>query len=190
MSATPSRLLVALAHPVVFLKISGRATFVNSVHFKQVLHRLCAQGYCEYVLDVTDCLIMDSTFLGILAGFSLKVVQAPKAHGKSWIRLLNPNSRLTELLDNMGITHLFQVSNGVPPLAQYNEPAVSTPNPIEVARTSLEAHETLMTVNPANIPKFKEVAQFLAEDLQRLKEENKALGENGQRPEDENQAGK
>ncbi len=38
----------------------------------------------------------------------------------------------------------------------------------EISRTCLEAHEALMRINPNNIPKFKEVAQFLAEDLKKM----------------------
>jgi hypothetical protein len=39
---------------------------------------------------------------------------------------------------------------------------------VELARTCLKAHQTLMELNPANAQKFKDVAQFLAEDLKRL----------------------
>ena len=39
---------------------------------------------------------------------------------------------------------------------------------LETARACLEAHETLMSINPANIPKFKDVSRFMAEDLKRL----------------------
>jgi hypothetical protein len=39
---------------------------------------------------------------------------------------------------------------------------------VEVARTCLEAHRTLMELNPGNAQKFKDVAQFLAEDVKRL----------------------
>ena len=42
------------------------------------------------------------------------------------------------------------------------------PTKEEVTRNCLEAHRTLMNINPANIPKFKEVAQFMADDLKKL----------------------
>ena len=38
-----------------------------------------------------------------------------------------------------------------------------------LARNSLEAHQTLMDIDPANIPKFKDFTQFLREDLARKK---------------------
>jgi hypothetical protein len=39
---------------------------------------------------------------------------------------------------------------------------------VELARTCLEAHRTLMGIKPENVAKFKDVAQFLAEDVKRL----------------------
>ena len=44
----------------------------------------------------------------------------------------------------------------------------------EISRTCLEAHQTLMGLNPANVAKFKDVAQFLAEDVKRLEAEGAA----------------
>jgi hypothetical protein len=38
----------------------------------------------------------------------------------------------------------------------------------QITRTSLEAHQTLMAANPDNAARFKDVAQFLAEDLKNL----------------------
>jgi hypothetical protein len=68
----------------------------------------------------------------------------------------------------MGISHLFQINHGVPPLVHFERPATPAVSAVEMAQTSLEAHETLMNVNPSNIPKFKDVVQFLAEDLKKL----------------------
>jgi len=50
---------------------------------------------------------------------------------------------------------------------------VSTPESIspsheQITRTSLEAHQTLMAMNPENVARFKDVAQFLVEDLKNL----------------------
>ena len=37
----------------------------------------------------------------------------------------------------------------------------------ELAEASLEAHRTLMHLNPENVPRFKDVTKFLEEDLGR-----------------------
>jgi anti-sigma B factor antagonist len=167
MNLAPARLLVAIADSGVFIKIAGRANFSASVDFKTLMRELAARGYRRFTLDLTECAIMDSTFLGVLAGFSLKRPAAAAGHPP--IQLLNPNPRIVETFDTMGIASMFEVITGVPPLADYEEAAPTAPaSRVELARTSLEAHQTLMEISPANVSKFKDVARFLAEDLKQL----------------------
>jgi hypothetical protein len=47
-------------------------------------------------------------------------------------------------------------------------PESINPSHEQIARTSLEAHETLMAMNPENVARFKDVTQFLAEDLKSI----------------------
>jgi len=169
MAASSPTLLVAVTKLVVLVKISGRASFNSSVDFKALVHGLRDRGHRRFVLDLTDCLIMDSTFLGVLAGFALKLTESggPSAS----ITLLNPNQRILDLLENLGVAHLFKVLRGKDPLSEKCkevQPSGEGRGKLENSRACLEAHETLMAINPANIPKFKDVAKFMAEDLKRL----------------------
>lgn len=114
---------------------------------------------------------MDSTFLGVLAGFGLKMNQA-SAGDQRCFELLNPNTRITELLKNLGALHLFKVATGTfqsPDDIQARTPDSINPTREQIKRTSLEAHQTLMAVNPANVARFKDVTLFLAEDLKNFK---------------------
>jgi anti-anti-sigma factor len=170
MTVTTSQLWVAKADSVVFLKISGRADFTLSVNFKRLADHLRRQGRRQFVFDLTDCQIMDSTFLGVLSGLSLQMAKAGPSSSPGSVQLLNPNARVLDLLDNLGIVPLFQIQSAVAPLARYEQTTSAEVSGTELVRTSLEAHQTLMALNPDNIPKFQEVTQFLAEDLKRLDE--------------------
>ena len=163
--------MVAVAGGVVFVKISGRATFHSSVSFKSLVQELHQRGYERFVLDLTDCLIMDSTFLGVLAGVGLKMSGGTTAGNSTRVQLCNPNLRVAELVDNLGVSHFFQILNGQPAAPSPYEAlpaATGDPSREEVSRTCLEAHRLLMEINPANIPKFKDVTKFLAEDLAKI----------------------
>ena len=165
-------MLVSVGERTVLIKIVGRANFDSSVNFKTLVGELREKNYNRFLLDLSECLLMDSTFLGILAGVGLKLNSPDATQTDSVIELLNPNASVTELLDNLGVAHLFKVvRNEVLPLEKMESlpQATTTPTPIELSRTCLDAHQTLMEINPANIPKFKDVAQFLAEDLKKLK---------------------
>ena len=169
MGASSSTLQVAVTDQVALVKISGRASFNCSVEFITLVYELRARGYRKFILDLTECLIMDSTFLGVLAGFGLKLDES--AEEKPTVTLLNLNQRILDLLENLGVAHLFQLVQGTEPLSQKCREARQTDgarSKLETARVCLEAHEILMSINPANIPKFKDVTRFMAEDLKRL----------------------
>jgi anti-sigma B factor antagonist len=113
---------------------------------------------------------MDSTFLGVLAGFGMKLNPngAPAERG---IELHGATARVSELLENLGAAHLFKLTAGelkLPGDVKTSVPESINPSHEQIARTSLEAHQTLMAMNPENVARFKDVAQFLAEDLKSI----------------------
>jgi anti-sigma B factor antagonist len=169
--STPLSVWVDESKKTAWIKVTGRANFTSGVDFKALIQRLGELGYTRFVLELTKCLLMDSTFLGVLAGLGLKFDHAPAAPGRARIELLNPNGRILDLLENLGVNHLFTVANGPGPATDQLAPLEPPPaeaDRVAMARTSLEAHQTLMRINPANIPRFKDVTEFLAEDLKKL----------------------
>jgi anti-sigma B factor antagonist len=156
------------------LKIAGRANFACSPDFKTLLNELAQKGFSHFIIDLSECVLMDSTFLGVLAGFGMKLNPegAPAERG---IELTNATSRVTELLENLGAAHLFKLTAGTLQLPQDVAPATPesvNPSHEQITRTSLEAHQTLMAMSPENQARFKDVAQFLAEDLKSLEKSN------------------
>lgn len=171
---------VAVVAETAFIKIPGRANFTSSVDFKTLVTELRARGIERFVLDLGECLTMDSTFLGVLAGLALRNAdgrETTDGGGRLQLKLLNPNPRIADLLDNLGVVHLFTVLHQENPCTLLFEPVnpgKSAPSREEISRNCLEAHELLMRINPDNIPKFKDVTKFLAEDLRRIKEQGNA----------------
>jgi len=154
-----------------WIRIEGRANFNSSVDFKALINGLVEKSYCRFVLDLTDCVLMDSTFLGVLAGLGMKFNSNRNGGSYPTIELLNPNARIADLLENLGVEYLFKIVSGPELSANRLQPVEQTSGSHdrkEISRTCLEAHETLMRINPNNVPKFKEVAQFLAEDLKKM----------------------
>jgi anti-anti-sigma regulatory factor len=163
-------MLVLVGDKFACVKIVGRANFMSSPEFKTLFGELSRKGYNRFVVDLSECTLMDSTFLGVLAGFGL-MTGAESSAGKCDIELANPNARVFELLENLGVLPLFRITNGEPCLPDNVEPATSAvadPTAAEIKRICLEAHKALMEANQGNIARFKDVTQFLAEDLQKL----------------------
>jgi len=170
--------MVAVADRIACVKISGRANFTHSVDLKRIVQELADRGVNRFILDLTDCTLMDSTFLGVLAGIGLKYSAGDGAPDSTTVEIFNPNPRIKDLLENLGVAHLFPLCNAVELANDTFHPIegnAEQPTRTEVTRTCLEAHKVLMALNPENARKFKDVAQFLAEDLKKLEgQETKA----------------
>ncbi len=172
MTIPSAKLLVYVDKQLACIKIVGRANFTSSIEFKTLINQLMEKEFTCFLLDLSECVLMDSTFLGVLAGFGLKMTgSSSDPQNQRLIELLNPNPRIAELLENLGVSHLFKVVNGDAALPQeitaHASPECVQPTRDEVKSTCLEAHKILMSIDPANILKFKDVAQFLAEDLKK-----------------------
>ena len=170
MSNPTAKLSVLVGENFACVKIAGRANFMSSPDFKTLLTELKQKGYNRFIIDLAECVLMDSTFLGVLAGFGLMMNPGCESD-KSGVELLNPSARIRELLENLGVLPLFKVTTSAPQLP--NDAKVAAHDPVnptqeQITRTCLEAHQTLMAVNPENVARFKDVTQFLAEDLKNL----------------------
>ena len=153
---------------MVIVKILGRANFTLSIDLKNLVGELVERHFRRFLFELSECVLMDSTFLGVLTGIAVQL----RGMEDSSVQLLNPNPRITELLESLGVDHLFEIVECAPPMPetgtlQPQEPAHVTRE--EVTRTCLEAHQLLMEVNPANVPKFKDVTRFFEEDLKKLR---------------------
>ena len=167
-----SKILVARSADLGFVKVVGRGSFQNSSCLKAFYQQLLKEGVSRFVVDLEACTYLDSTFLGILLGLGLKLKEA----GSGLLHILNANTRNLELLRNLGLDRLISIEgstgdgsgpghlNGVKE-EQLKEMPCPTPTRAEAAPTILEAHENLMEFDPRNIPKFKDVVEFLREDL-------------------------
>jgi anti-anti-sigma factor len=161
-----SKILVARNANLGFVKVVGRGSFQNSGCLKAFYQQLLKDGVNRFVVDLDACSYLDSTFLGILLGLGLKLKEA----GNGLLHILNASPRNLELLKNLGLDRLINVDakrvelNGIA-----EKPLQEVPCPLptrtEAAPTILEAHETLMEFDPRNVPKFKDVVEFLREDL-------------------------
>ncbi len=172
MKTAPAKLLVMVGESYACIRIIGRANFTASVDFKALVDELGSRGCNCYVLDLSECVLMDSTFLGVLAGLGVKPGSGKADSTAHGIELFNPGPRIVELLETLGVLHLFKVTQGAvtPPVpTQAMEHTPAEPTREQVTRTCLEAHQTLMDLSPANAAKFKDVAQFLAEGVKKAK---------------------
>src|SRR5437773_12518321 len=103
MNAPSAKMLVLVGEKFACIKIIGRANFTSSIDFRTLVNELRQKGYCYFVLDLSECVLMDSTFLGVLAGFGLKMCGETPEQRLGTIELSNPNASNSELIENLGV---------------------------------------------------------------------------------------
>ena len=172
MEPSETQLLVAQHDDVVCIKVSGRANVRTSVPFKTLMEDRRSKQIVHFILELADCLLMDSTFLGVLANQAFELVEDMDPPGS--IQLLNPNDRVLDLLDNLGVLELFNVQQNThfdPQQFEAISEQLESGTKAEMTETSLHAHRALIALNPANKEKFQHVTHFLEKELKRQQEE-------------------
>jgi len=148
--------------------VSGRANFDYAVPLREAVNR--AEESDTFVFDLTKCVTMDSTFMGVLTMLALKSYRK-----ENKVELWGCGAEVVKLLKELGIARLFLFREGTPPPLEgaENAPgAASAPRDrVVLAETVAEAHRKLVEAEPANAPVFESVIRYADEDAARLKKE-------------------
>ncbi len=147
------------------MRVEGKGSFLNSGGLKEFAREMTERGYRDFAVDLRNCPVMDSTFMGTLAGIALRLNDI----GEGELCVVNLNERNRDLLANLGLDQLFRmapVESGSGQVAQEVLP-VGGEDKESRARTMLEAHEACVEANPENAAKFKDVLEYLKEDLRK-----------------------
>lgn len=161
---TPTSILVGCAGKVVWVKIEGKGSFLNSAGVKEFAKEMINRGHREFVMDLRNCPVMDSTFMGTMAGVSLKLREL----GQGTLRVANLNDRNRDLLCNLGLDQLFVMDKAGAKTADEapaQNPLDQATDRTEQAQTMIDAHEALVQADPENLTKFKDVLEYLKQDL-------------------------
>ncbi len=156
---------VAIQYLDAFVRVHGRATFKIGPALKQFGLMAIEKGCRRIIVEMQDCVGMDSTFMGVLAGLA---TQLKKSDGA--IILRNISDKNAFLIKMLGINHLVQIDSDA--TASSGMPDKSMPLQIgadkkQMTQTMITAHEALIEAAPSNMVKFKDVLVYLKEDLTR-----------------------
>ena len=160
-------LQAAITDDVVFIRVIGRGSFKVAAPLKQFVREVASQQPVSTVaIDLKECIGMDSTFMGVLAGLSGRLKETSQT-----LELINLSDKNAQLLKTLGIDQVLSFyGNGHGYSLENETTAVPTDQASkkELAETALHAHEKLVQISDENLPRFKRVIEFLKEDLDRL----------------------
>ena len=162
-----SSIQVGVNGPAVWVKVEGKGSFLNSGNLKEFAREMLNRGYREFVIDLAHCAMMDSTFMGTMASVALRLKELGHGH----LHVVHCGNRSQELLSGLGLDQIFDIhANGstAPECEALKRDSKDRRQEIkkqEQAETMLEAHEALCQAVPENLFRFKDVLDYLKQDL-------------------------
>src|SRR5438105_4183445 len=162
-SVVQSSILVGVNGPAVWVRLEGKGSFLNSGSLKEFAQEMVNRGYREFIVDLHNCVMMDSTFMGTLAGVALRLKELGDGH----LHVVRCGARSRELLSGLGLDQIFSIHSQGLSAPECNEldgepsTSMSVEEKREQAQTMLDAHEALCRAAPENLTRFKDVLDYL-----------------------------
>jgi anti-sigma B factor antagonist len=162
-----SSIQVGVNDQAVWVRVEGKGNFLNSGNLKEFTREMINRGYREFIVDLESCAMMDSTFMGTMAGVALRLKELGQGH----LHVVHCGVRSRDLLTGLGLDQIFNIHADGSEAPQFEvlhgrtavEPTVQKQ---QQAQQMLDAHEALCEAAPENISRFKDVLDYLKQDLQ------------------------
>lgn len=169
-------LLVAVQGTTAMVRVRGRGSFKTAPALRDFGHAVVDKGCERMIMDMDECIGMDSTFMGVMAGLGMKL----KSENAGILVVMNLSQKTSALLETLGLHKLLQMymAGTFPDTLKEHVAAVADLSKLDTAgrdkkitlETMLAAHEDLISASSDNLPKFKDVMSFLNNELSQLKE--------------------
>lgn len=146
--------MVGISGDTAYMSVLGKANYLNCKEAGKFFDYAVGKS-CRFLrLDFYACTGMDSTFMGMIAGATLKL----SSLGGS-VTLYNLKERNLELIENVGLDNILNISRD----GDFNAPPGASELPAGPASKGaiLDAHENLVSASPCNALKFEDVIKFL-----------------------------
>lgn len=153
---------------ITFIRAKGNASFVCAPPLRELAKKLASEPFGGLKIDLEECTWMDSTFMGMLAMLGLNA-KKKCVSAEIW----NASEQNEKLLCGLGLNKVFAFRNGT--FGDGNDAAAAS-NACTAesnARNVLDAHQTLMDIDEANVPKFEKVVEFVRKDIDRMEQGKK-----------------
>ena len=103
-----AKILMGRNGNIVTFKIVGVGTFQTAVGFRTTYTQLVSEGVSNFIIDLGECDLLDSTFLGTILGLALKVRHLePPGH----VHVIKLNEMIRSLFLGTGLDQIFDMTD-------------------------------------------------------------------------------
>lgn len=164
MNIRQPQLSFATSPGLACFRVSGKPSLDLSGHLRQAAEKLIAAGHTLVLLDLTDCPSVDSTFVGVMI-YLTKAVQKATPPGR--VCLMQAGDLVRHQLDSLGVLDRFDLAERKGGELQFSDVSLTPASKAQHTWLCLTAHRDLIEANAANAAKFRDVVEFLEQDLRR-----------------------
>ncbi len=159
------------AEDVAIIKIVGRGSFQNSLDLRNASSNIQGKNpRVKLIIDLNDCIAMDSTFMGTLAEIST----GQNCRGHGYLTVVNAKDHTHELLANLGLKYILDMREPSSSEMVKEEDFQVVDKPAKTPKFEqivhmINAHKTLINVDNKNQVIFQSVIKYLEDSLEREK---------------------
>lgn len=155
----------ALTADIAWVRVIGKGTFQNSHPIKKWLLEKIEAGCKHIFIDLGECISMDSTFMGIITGLSIRM----NGLERDKVTLINVSAHNSRLLSTLGLDKFINIKEKYDLDNSLNWEAlpVESLDKLSITKHMLNAHEELIETGGIVQKQFKNVHKLLKEDLER-----------------------
>ncbi len=160
-SLPPNRLDVSRVEDVVLIQVQGLGNMFLAPTLQSFVESEIKTGLGSFVIDLSGCEGMDSTFMGTLMGLS----QTVKNHC-GWFCLVRVSEENMRLLKMLGVLHMVSVHEGeFPAPSGETTSLIATNDPFARQKQIHNAHRLLVDADPENKARFEPFLKALEAEL-------------------------
>lgn len=145
-----NKLQVSRAEDAVLVQVIGLGNMFLAPTLQALVESELKAGFASFVIDLSRCDGMDSTFMGTFIGLSTQV----KA-GYGWFCLVNVSDENMRLLKMLGVLHMVSIHEGeFPAPGKDTTTLYPTTDPYVRQNQIHSAHKLLLDADPENEKRF------------------------------------
>lgn len=164
MSPKANYIDVARIGDAVAFRVSGLGNMLASPAVWGLAERMISEGVSKFAFDLSHCLGLDSTFMGMIAGLAHRVAVLEQG---GWVCVVNASLRVREGLELLGVDKFVRVKTTFPfediEMQRLDTGRYGTQERLDIIR---RAHEALVDIDRRNRACFGPFLESLSKKLE------------------------
>lgn len=164
MALETNHIEIARIGDAVAFRVNGLGNMLASPAIWGLAERMMQEGVSKFAFELSHCLGLDSTFMGMLVGLAHRVSVLEQG---GWVCVVNASAKVREGLELLGVTKFVRLKTTFPfediEMQRLDVGRYGTQERLEIIR---RAHEALIEIDRRNRARFGPFLESLSKELE------------------------